>query len=271
MRRLIAIFLMCPAIGFAQGFVAEAALPAVGKEGFYSIPLRPNASAWLEADFRNIRILDEDGTEVPYTTSIDWKSFINVPVKSITSVDSVKDQTTRVFIRFDTTHFVDSVRIDIEGPAFYKRAAMLFADRLPAKGFDIISTSPAGSAVSTKTSRFELVVYNDDNPSLRVKDVTVLQRPRVLKTWLESGKKYRIAFGIHLEPPVYDLPYFTASIPESIPSIAHEDIKVTSAVQRIAETPSYFSRKQIIWIAIVLVAAVLAVMSFKMIREKSAK
>ncbi|HMJ71055.1 MAG TPA: hypothetical protein VK508_19275 [Cyclobacteriaceae bacterium] len=236
------------------------------------------------------QIVINDSTTAPlniikagyYNVSTDYGVYVEVPSVTITSADSVKDKTTWAVIHFDTTQFVDKIEFGIAGPPFYKRDATLFqkdhyyVKRVkkeylnPVKSFNLISTQQASVTLSMKTPELVLRVSNGDNPRLEFKGVKVWQLKRSLTAWLPSGNGYRIVVGSDsLQAPVYDLEFFRDSIPDKPTVLQPGDVKKFIRPVEASATPTFFTNRNIIWIAIAIVVVILGAMSMRMIREKS--
>jgi hypothetical protein len=61
----IVCLLSCAAVN-AQSFRDKASIQPVEKTGFYSLTMTPELSSFVKADFRDLRIVDENGSPVPY-------------------------------------------------------------------------------------------------------------------------------------------------------------------------------------------------------------
>jgi hypothetical protein len=216
-----------------------------------------------------------------YNESTNYGVYLEVPTVTITSADSLNERTTWSVIRFDTTQFVDRIEFDVKGPAFYKRGATLFQrDHYyvkkvkkeylnPVLSFDLISTHQASVALSLKTSELLLRVSNENNPPLEFKGVKVWQLKRSLTAWLAVGHTYRIAVGSDsLQAPVYDLEFFRDSIPGKPEVLQVGEVEKFIRPAEATASPTYFTNRNIIWVAIILVIVVLGTMSVRMIREK---
>ena len=395
MKRLI-LLLFFPVFGYAQEYVAEAPLGNVTKNNFYSIPLPPNVTAALYADGRNIRILDNKNTEVPYIlktespdySEIDWtpmkiekelkrscctivtlinedKSYLDnfllqvknaeihksaglrgsddgiiwyavaekfelrfgelkselvseifdfplsnykyyrltiddsatsplnvvgalrtredfvhgifteIPNVTIASSDSTANRQTWGIIEFDTAQHVDRIEFDVFGPHLFKRKATLFRkvkNRFEAvESFDVISGQARPLSVALKEKELFIRVDNDNNPPLKFTQVAAYQLKRSLIAYLEPGKNYKIVLGTGLETPTYDLEFFQDSIPSHPPELQIGNLKENPVVKATEPSPTYFTNRNIIWVAIFFVAGLLAMMTIRMLRDKDFK
>lgn len=206
-------------------------------------------------------------------------SYIEIPDVRFVSRDSSRDRTTWAIIDFDTAQVVDRLEFDVEGPHLYKRRATLFwEEKQSVRGvekdvmrefysFDIISGQARALALGLKHKRLFIRVDNDNNPPLRFTQVAAYQLKRSLVAYLETGRDYRIALGDHLDKPKYDLEFFKDSIPSHTSELEIGKLKERS----ILETPkskTFFTDPKFIWAAIILVGALLAGMTVRMLREK---
>jgi hypothetical protein len=59
-------FLLMPAISFCQDFSHSAKVDSITESGFYSLAIKPELSAYLDASLKDLRITDKRGRPVPY-------------------------------------------------------------------------------------------------------------------------------------------------------------------------------------------------------------
>jgi hypothetical protein len=112
-------------------------------------------------------------------------------------------------------------------------------------------------------------IENQDNPPLNISSVKAFQLNRYLTAWLSKDTRYTIRFGQPtLKSPIYDLAFFKDSIPNDVKIIEPRDVQ-TLAKSDIIVQQSFFTNKNIIWAAIVVVMIILGYMSVKLIRESA--
>lgn len=83
-----------------KSFLYKAALDSVPQRGFYQIVLRPSLAARLQAGLQDIRIVDEQGKQVPYILKSDIPSFSESRFRELPIVSNKKetDKQTHVVI-----------------------------------------------------------------------------------------------------------------------------------------------------------------------------
>jgi len=91
-----------------------------------------------------------------------------------------------------------------------------------------------------------------------------------MTAWLEENHSYKVAFGsTGFNLPNYDIGYFKDSIPDNASVIEPAAVKVYDKPKEVvAVSPTIFTDRNIIWVAIFLVIGVLGFMSVRMLREK---
>jgi hypothetical protein len=118
-----------------------------------------------------------------------------------------------------------------------------------------------------KVKELLLVVENDDNPSLDVDIHRAFQLDRYLTAFLKKDVDYTIKIGNDdLGSPVYDISFFEDKIPPNPPTIGIGKVVLLTKTTADA-TFTFFTSRVFIWIAIVLVIGILAIMSFRMLKE----
>ncbi len=215
------------------------------------------------------------------TTSASGK-YTEIPVV-VAQADSIKERKTYVTLTLKDAQFVEQFTFRIEGPPFYKRSASLYSSesRTLKNGksekwlryvttFEIHSTRPVAVQFDgVKSNSFLLIIENENNPSLRIREATAYQLNRYLTTWLIADNQYVLKAGAPtLSSPVYDLAFFRDSIPDQLPVLNLESIKSID-VKDAKATPEFFTSTLFIWAAIVIVILVLGFMTVRMLRESN--
>lgn len=243
---------------------------ALSNYGWYRITVEDPKSAPLNIVYAGYYKLPEKKEE----------KYIEVPIESMTTSDSVKDHSTWITIAFDTAHYIERMDFEIIGPKFYKREAIVYQREEfqtkkgqreylnPMHRFDIISTHQASIDWNFRKDKMYVKIMNKDNQPLQVKSVKAWQRIRHMRSWLEPGHTYKLAVGADsLKDPEYDLEYFWREFPEELDQLKPGPVKVLIKPSIATTTPTYFTNRNIIWVAIILVVVVLGTMSVRMLRE----
>ena len=207
-------------------------------------------------------------------------SLIEIPDVTIESHDSLQDRTTWGIIHFDTAQIIDRIEFDVEGPHLYKRHATLLKE-VPYKfnnetrtelqevhSFDIISGQAKPLFVGLKAKGLFIRVDNEDNPPLKFTQVAAYQWKRTLIVYLEKGRDYKVALGKDLQKPYYDLEYFKDSIPLHPSELEIGSLKEASVLKEAEKPATFFTDRNYIWAAIILVGIVLAASTIRILRDK---
>lgn len=117
-----------------------------------------------------------------------------------------------------------------------------------------------------KANDLFIVIANDDNPPLVIRDVRAYQLTTYLLANLTAGQSYQLHFSAdNMASPIYDLTPFKPITPVNQPVI---NIGTLQPIDSNHEQPgSFFSDSRIIWPALGLVLLLLGVMSYRMLRE----
>ena len=109
-------------------------------------------------------------------------------------------------------------------------------------------------------------------PPLQISTVKAFQLNRYITAWLSAEESYTLRVGQpKLGAPVYDIAYFKDSIPNQPAILQVQNFEVLPEKQAAGSDATFFTSKTIIWIAIVGIAAVLGIMSVRLIKEQSGK
>ncbi|SHL89408.1 hypothetical protein [Chitinophaga sp. CF418] len=262
----------------AQQFTWQAGLPAINETGLYNITLHPEFIAKSDdTALTDIRIFDRE-TAVSYILRRDTP-YVMVPSPVITTRNDAASRTTIIQLQFKEEYLVEQVKLTVAIPAYFKRYLYVTEDTsglTPPQEFALVSGQPAVFKLYTplKTKQCFIIIKNEDNPALQVKDITVWQQHIYLTAWLEKGKSYLLKTGVpDLPAPVYDLPYFANKLPAKIPVLEAGNITAAPAVIKnmplpAAETNStVFTSKRWIWTGIVSIIVLITLLSIRLLRE----
>ena len=180
--------------------------------------------------------------------------LIPLPKGSLTRRDS-SDQRTYIRLRYPRSYQIDQLSLKISSPKYFKRRVEVFQGskegRLFVSGGVLQSPGPHVISFDLRNHELELVIENGDNPTLRIQEIAVLQRPRYLLAYLEKGKSYALLTGYpKAAPPKYDLEYFTDSAVAKAADLKHFAL-ASNPQYRPAEAPAVNSN-YFLWPAIVL-------------------
>ena len=199
--------------------------------------------------------------------------------------DSASLKSTYGFIKFNGDQIVDKMAFDIEGPPYFLRQATLHQkmSQVNIKGDTIYYFQPLTNFTITsrqstvlelndvRAEELMVIIDNDDNPSLHVKQVYTYQLNRYFTAWLKGGESYTVRIGEKsLASPRYDIAYFRESINSILPVIHAAGLVVVPVVIPEAQppmTPTFFTNKNIIWIAVILVVIVFGFMAVSITRD----
>jgi hypothetical protein len=245
------------------------------------------------SDYEFYRLIINDSASAPlnilsagyYDTFSENGKYTPVPGLKFTQTDSSALKQTFVFFPDQAPVHADKLTFEITGPTYYRRQATLYQAhyqrikrrRKPQKVYEPVAIFQLQSDKENtvllhnfKSRDFYLVIHNQDNPPLQIRRVQFHLLNTFLVAALQKDKAYRLAFGNEeLPPPVYDLTYFKEALPAGIPVISPANPKPIAVMEPASAT--VFKDKNIIWVAIVLVIALLGFMSYRMMQETAKK
>jgi hypothetical protein len=123
-----------------------------------------------------------------------------------------------------------------------------------------------------KAQELMITIDNENNPALAVATVKANQLNRYLIAWLKKDEAYTMKFGPdELAMPGYDLAFFRDSIPDNPGLLAIGPITSVKKIETVETSPTIFTNRNIVWVAIVLVVGVLGFMSLRMAKDAAGK
>ncbi|MCF6406048.1 hypothetical protein L3C95_24330 [Chitinophaga filiformis] len=262
----------------AQQFTWQAGLPAIGETGIYNITLHPAFVAKsYDTALTDVRLFDGE-TAVSYILQHDTP-FVDLPSPVITVKNNTVSRRTIIQLQFKEKYLIEQLKLTVAAPAYFKRYLYVTEDTsglTPSQEFALVSGQPAVFKLNTplKTKQCYIIIKNEDNPALQVKDISVLQRHIYLTAWLEKGKSYILKTGApDVAAPVYDLPYFANKLPAQIPALEAGNITPVPAVIKNVPSPAaetnntVFTSKRWIWTGIVSIIVLITLLSIRLLRE----
>jgi len=262
----------------AQQFTWQAGLPAIGETGFYNISLHPGFIAKSDdTALTDVRLFDQE-TAVSYILRRDTP-YVALPSPVITTRNDATSRRTVIQLQFKEEYLIGRLKLTVATPAYFKRYIYITEDTTgisPGQEFALVSGQPAAFKLSTpiKTKQCFIIIKNEDNPALQVKDISAWQQHIYLTAWLEKGKSYLLKTGVpDLPAPVYDLPYFANKLPDKITVLEAGNITPVPAVIKnmpspAAETNStVFTSKVWIWVGICSIIVLIALLSIRLLRD----
>ncbi|RDV13170.1 hypothetical protein DXT99_20705 [Pontibacter diazotrophicus] len=173
--------------------------------------------------------------------------------------------------------------MNITSPALYLREGYVIAGKATASRkrkrrrrqsetepvrvpFTLSANEPTRIALPRRrVQELTIVIDNADNQPLQIADITPLQFNRYLVANLEANETYTLYFGDEdAAAPVYDLKFFSDSIPPDLPVLMTTNIH--AATGRKQET-GWNASKLLLWAAIGVVVAGLGYMTVRLLRE----
>lgn len=197
----------------------------------------------------------------------------NLPVPQYdtvtTSTIQQKDSGKVSYVQFSFAepYHIEKILLNISGPKYYQREAVLNIGNGYNNPFTINSGKASWVSVNAKPGLFYAEIFNEDNPALKIISVQGLIKKTAVYAYLEKGKKYSLLFGDSLaRAPNYDLKYFEKLIQKNAPVVAVGNIeKNITTTETPATQPS--SNKKIIWFAMVIVVIALLFITVKLTKE----
>lgn len=216
-----------------------------------------------------------------YEANIENGQYDEVHGKVLFSSDPKKKQS-YVTILFDTIQYVDRIDLTMKGKQqYFLRRAFLEETRIRKlkKGqvekyqytlneFEVSSTHPSQLDIEGgRLKKFQIVINNEDNPPLELSSVKAYQLNRYLIAWLSTSNVYMIKIGNeNLPTPSYDLRFFSDSIPNQLAALPIGDVMVHKK-QESSSRASFFTSKNFIWAAIIIVALLLGYMAVNLAKD----
>ena len=238
------------------------------------------------SNYRYFKIQFSDSNQAPlnivragyFDSKVEQGKFLQIPSPTIFQKDST-DHISYLKLLFKDANRIDRLEFVINGPRYYVRhaeLALLVADKHHQKHFENIvsfelkSNSPHAIdlPVALQNKEFYLLIKNNNNPSLKITSVKVFQLTQYLKAYLNKGQAYSLVFGNkNAQMPVYDLQYFTDSIPGVLPNVKVGQIVNTKAAAYEMNTAKWYENIILIWTVLLALLLFMAYMVYAMMKD----
>ena len=235
------------------------------------------------SDYEFYKLDISDSTSAPlnilkagyYNTNAEEGKFLQLPAPIIRQVDSTNNQSF-IFLTFPNPFPIHRIKVVLSGTKYYFRKASLglMTRQKKTTYFESIAEVDLKSNSENTFNLNQLyakelciIIDNKNNTPLKVDSIQALQLSHFIRCNLNQKEKYIIKFGnAALSYPQYDLEYFRDSIPANIDILQLKDI-TNIALKMTVEKEDFFKSKAWVWSAILVIAALLAFMSWKMMKE----
>lgn len=213
-----------------------------------------------------------------YDTHTENGKYTAISQVTFRQKESRMNKQTLIEIMLDQPTFIDKLEVEVASPALYLRKATIYAT-LQEKGrkrrrkstYKPVSFAELKSGADNtiflsdfRSKNFHLIIDNEDNTPLQIKNIRPYQLNVYLIAELRKNTPYTLQFGnLSVGPPSYDLQFFTDKIPQQLPLVR---VKKITHIPPGQETHKIFTNKNIIWIAISLVIAMLGYLSYQMLK-----
>lgn len=201
-----------------------------------------------------------------------------IPVKEFIQKDS-SDKNSYITIRLDSNYEISKFHLTVSGPEYYRRRLIAgnFTSGTRREIFQSLGEyelwsgdNQSWNIEKIRTGELTLVIENADNKPLKVVDAKVYQLNKYLIARLDAGNNYFVATGNEkLNPPNYDLVYFSDSIPDSLTELETSEISVRAKKDNLPPDGKFTGK--ILWGVIVLIIGMLGFFSVRMIKEMGKK
>ncbi len=216
---------------------------------------------------------------VEYTTAPEitnpLKKLIENPVASIQQKDSGK--ISYIKISQQLTYQFDNISLQLSGVKYYNRKVDLYIPYAENHSFSNPGQLLQSFTVSnnstlqfkllhTKAAVYYLLINNEDNLPLTVKEVKTAISNHYITAYLEKGNNYKLILNNEAAVmPNYDLAKLNSKMPDSISFL--QVGKITPAEENKLITTPAKNNKWILWVSIAAALLILLFFTYKMFKE----
>ncbi len=172
---------------------------------------------------------------------------------------------------------VDEIQLEFDEKSLFKRPfSILVEEEYKKKKKDVIihtgffSKNIDSFKVQLNHTNFKLEIHNNDNPPLKIKNISFYQYPVYLIAYLDSARQYLLETGDpNLNAPDYDIESFRADIPENISILESLGPKPIGSIA--TQNKSFYQKGWFMWICLLSGILVIFYIAIQMIKNMDAK
>jgi hypothetical protein len=206
-------------------------------------------------------------------------SYIENPSPAVIQQDS--GRFTFVKIIQPAGHHIEKIALKISGVKYFYRKAELFVpgprsniSNQPGrflKSFIISNNSDLQFLIPLiNADSFFLVIYNEDNPAIKIEEVRTFSNRHTVSAYLEKGENYHLLMcnngAVH---PDYDLPELNLDLSKSLPEATIGPIILIVGGRETSSSSR--NNQRMIWLAILVAAIMLGFFTYKLVTEMNKK
>lgn len=229
------------------------------------------------SNYRFFKIKINNGKKEPlrilqagvFTNTQSALEYVALPLPVFQTIDSTNNSS-YLKLSFKDQFLISKLTIDVTSPKFYKRQVIIF--KLEDGKKQLIGEAMMESGgkrevlIGAKLSKLELQIENGDNPPLQISKIQAFAVKEYILAYLEAGSEYSFLVGDgKARMPEYDLKFFTDSL-RNIPLLQHK-VLARNALYKAAVKAKKTNYTPFVWIAIIVVLALLSFLSWKMMTE----
>lgn len=127
---LFLVFTVVCISGSGQDFRGSAELPKVSADGFYRVMISPEMTTHLNENLTNIRIVDSNGTEVPYLMQVEKPMSHSLKFRAyeILEKTQTKNCCTTIILHNPSSDPINNISLSIKNAEVTKQATLLGSD-----------------------------------------------------------------------------------------------------------------------------------------------
>jgi hypothetical protein len=236
--------------------------------------------AFPTSNYRYFRVQIISRSKVPvkilqagiYTVSLNKPVFAELPAVGIRSTELNK--TSHFFIDLHQPYRLHKLHFNISSPKYYTRRVVVYAMNVggiaSTNALADTTLSSLGTqdiALSVKTKKVRVDIYNGDDNPLVITSVNAYQVKLYAVCYLESGHKYSIYTGNpSANAADYDLSFLNNRAYNQLPGISHGPVHNNGAYA-ILPVPNKSDHSILLWTSLILVLLILSFLTLKMVRE----
>lgn len=209
-------------------------------------------------------------------------SFTPVSLGSFTQITNEKKETKQTIIRieFQEPQVVDVLKFEIAAPNYFLRNATVSVPqtrtykRRTENYSEVVSNFQLKSKMentvllpSVFAKEFVITIENQDNPLLKIDDITLYQNPVSVLADLNQNEKYSVAINPDWKTPHYDLESLGIDLNQNFPEAKVGTLSKISKKKNVEAEKTFWQNPLFMWICIVVAIAIIGFFAIGLVKD----
>ena len=186
---------------------------------------------------------------------------------------------TQIKFKADHHHKINSISFNIKTAFFLRNAKLIVQKERKIKkrvetyekviSTFLLSSKKENTFIFNNLHEKEFIIEidNQDNPSLTITDIKLLQKPIYLISNLKKDKKYKIVIDTTLTKPSYDLENFISEDTKIVEEVSIQNFSKVKNKRTTIKNQSFWQNPVFMWVCIIFVSLLIVYFALDLLKD----